>query len=395
VPSYPLPTLGVTFGVNGPTAPPIEDIINSLIATFQSIFGSDVYLEPDSQDYQLLVTFATAQNDDNNAVIDAYNSFRPSAAQGAGLSSIVLVNGIRRQAASNSTVQVTITGTAGTTITNGVVQDQNGNLWNLPNPVVIPVSGTISVTATSQLPGNVTALANTVTGRYTPTRGWDTVDNPADAVPGQAVEVDGTLRKRQIKSTALPAQTPLGAIIAAVAAVPGVGRSRVYENQYSAPDSDGIPGHSISAVVEGGDSTAVAQAIEAKKSPGTGTYGTTTVTVLDPAGVPVPINFFELTETQIYVKLTIQPLMGYVSSTGDALIKALVDFINGLDIGEDVFYSWMYGPANLYGEAVGLTYNVTLLEIGFSAGATGTADLPIAFNAAAITVTGNVALTVL
>lgn len=395
MPSYPLPTLGVTFGVNGPTAPAFEDIVNSLIATMQSIFGSDIYLEPDTQDYQLIVAFATAQNDDNNAIIDAYNSFRPSAAQGAGLSSIVLVNGLRRQASTNSTVQVTITGTVGTQIVNGVVQDTTGNLWNLPALVTIPVSGTISVTATAQQPGAISALAHTVTGRYTPTRGWDTVDNPAISTPGNAVESDATLRKRQFASTALPAQTPLGAIIAAVAAVPGVGRSKVYENQYSVPDSGGIPGHSIAAVVEGGDSTAIAQAIEAKKSPGTGTYGTTTVTVEDPAGVPIPINFFELTETQIYVKVTIQPQAGYVASTGDALIQAIVDFINALDIGEDVFYSWMFGPASLYGEAIGLTYNVTVLQIGFSFGSVGTADLAILFNAAATCTAANVQLTVL
>lgn len=395
MPTYPLPTLAVTIGPNGPTAPSFQDILASYIATFQSIYGSDVYLTPDTQDYEWLVALSTAQNDTNNAVIAAYNSLRPSGAQGAGLSSIVLINGLRRIMATNSTAVVRLTGTAGTVILNGVVQDQNGNLWNLPSSVTIPNTGAIDVTATAQQAGNIAADPNTITTRYTAVRGWSAVTNPAAAIPGIAVESDGTLRQRQAKSTALPAQTPLGSIGAAIANLAGVGRSKVYENQGATTDGNGIPSHSIAAVVEGGDVTQIAQAIETKKSPGTGTYGTTTVTVEDPVGVPILISFFELTEVQIFVKVTIQPLDGYVDSIGDALVAAIVDFINNQGIGTDVYWTKIFGPANLYGSPNGLTYDITSLEIGLSFGSTGTANLPIVFNAAAACQTSQVALTVL
>lgn len=395
MPSFPLPTVAVTISSAGPSAPPFEDILNSYIATFQSIYGSDVYLTTDTQDYQWLVALATAQNDTNNAVIAAYNSMRPSAAQGAGLSSIVLINGLRRIIPTNSTVVVTIVGTAGVTILNGVVQDQNGNLWNLPASVTIPTSGTINETATAQQPGNIAAIAGSVNTRYTGVRGWASVTNAAPAIPGIPVEIDGTLRKRQTSSTSLSAQTPLSAIAAAIANLPGMGRSKVYENQFGTPDANGIPGHSIAAVVEGGDVVQVAQAIESKKSPGTGTYGTITEIVLDPAGVPIPISFFELTEVQVYVSLTIQSLDGYTSAIGNELIAAVVAWINNLGIGTDVFYTKMFGPANLYGSPDGLTYNITALTIGFAPAPVGTVDLEIAFNAAAVSSTPNIVLTVL
>lgn len=391
----PLATLAITYGPSGPISPgDFEAILNSLIESFTTIYGSDVVLTPDSQDYEWLVVLATAYNDENNANIAAYNSMRPLGAQGAGLSAIVLINGLRRIQATNSTVVVSVFGTAGTPLNNCVVQDQNGNLWNLPVLVTIPPAGVIAVTATAQQPGNIAAAINTVTIRYTPTRGWASVTNSAAATPGIPVEQDGILRQRQAKSTALPAQTPLSSIAAVIANLAGVGRSTVYENQGATTDGNGIPSHSIAAVVEGGDITEIAQAIESKKSPGTGTYGTTMVEVEDPSGVPINIAFFELAEVQIYVSLTIHPLTGYTSSIGDELIAAIVAFINSLGIGTDVYYTKMFGPANLYGSPDGLTYNITALTIGIAPAPVGTVDLPIDFNAAAITSTPNIVLTV-
>lgn len=48
---------------------------------------------------------------------DVYNAFSPSTAQGAGLSSVVKINGIRRKTASYSTVDLRIVGQVGTIVT--------------------------------------------------------------------------------------------------------------------------------------------------------------------------------------------------------------------------------------------------------------------------------------
>jgi hypothetical protein len=64
-------------------------------------------------------------------------TFSPSTAIGAGLSSNVKINGITRRAATNSTVDLLLTGTVGTAITNGSVRDANRVVWNLPATVVI------------------------------------------------------------------------------------------------------------------------------------------------------------------------------------------------------------------------------------------------------------------
>jgi uncharacterized phage protein gp47/JayE len=349
--TFPLTTLAATISSTGISAPSFNDILSSLTASFQSIYGSDIYVQPDSQDGQLLALIAQIINDGNQADITTYNGYSPTFAQGAALSSQVKINGLRRDASSNSTAVASLVGQVGTPINNGVVQDTNKNLWNLPASVVIPVSGTIDVTATAQQPGAITAIAGAINGINTPTRGWQSVTNAAPATPGDPVETDSALRQRQATSTSLAALTPLQAIKAAVGNVPGVGRFEVYENQTGTTDANGVPGHSIAVVAEGGDITTIAQTIEAKKSPGTGTFGTTSVTVTDPAGVPITINFFEMTEEAVLVQVKIVPMTGFVSTTFTLITNALVTYLTSFAIGQDSLLGKLFGAANLYGDA--------------------------------------------
>jgi uncharacterized phage protein gp47/JayE len=394
-PTYPLASLAAQVTSAGISSPALQDLLNSLKASLQGIYGLDIVLDSDSQDGQFVGVEAAAINDLNNLGIICYYAFSPTFAQGALLSAMVKINGLRRQASTNSTAVLTLVGVAGTTITAGIAQDNNNFLWDLPVSVTIPNTGTIDVTATCETAGAIAAAPGSIVTRFTNLRGWQTVNNAAAASPGVAAETDAALRRRQAISTALPALTPLAAIQAAVSNVPGVDRALVYENPTNATDINGIPPHSISAVVDGGDVTAIAQSIESKKSPGTGTYGTENITVTDPKGVPITINFFVLDQVAIFVAVTIQALPGYSDADGTELINNIVAFINGLAIGQDLFFLWMYGPASNYPSQDEFTYKLVSLQIGLAADALGTADIPIAFNAAAATVTANVVLTVL
>src|SRR5215472_11417634 len=385
MPTYPLPTLAPTIDSSGITAPPYSDIFASLQASMRAIFGQDLYLEPDSQDGQALAIIATAINDTNNAIIAVYNGFSPTYAQGVALSSLVKINGITRNVATNSTATVRCVGQVGTVITNGQAYDVNLQLWNLPPTVTIPLSGQIDVTATAVNAGAIQAPAGTINTIATPTRGWQTVTSTTDATPGAPVEGDAALRRRQADSVALPALGNLEGIMAAVASVPGIQRYKGYENQYSAPDANGIPGHSIAIIVQGGDDVAIANAIALKKSPGTGTYGTISEVITDAYGIPVTINFFPLTVVTITVQVTIKALTNYASTTGTLISQSVASFISGLDIGIDVYQPWLYVPAGGCGnQALGETYKVTNIQISRT-GTPGlsTADVVIAFNEAA------------
>lgn len=341
-----------------------------------------MYLGNDSADYQFLSAgIATPINDLNAAIIAAYNAYSPATGQGANLSSTVKINGLTRNVPTNSTVDQIIVGVVGTTITNGVTQDANGNKWNLPATVTIPPSGTITVTATCQTAGAVQAGIGTVNQIATPTLGWQTVTNASAANAGAPVETDSQLKARQAVSTALPSRTVLEGTVGAVWAVTGVTRVTPYENDTSTADANGIPGNKIYLVVEGGDSTAIANAIAAKKTPGTGTYGTTTVTVTDAYGIAHPISFYRPTYDAITCAITLKALTGYTSSIGAAIQAAVAAYINSVAIGgaPGGTVEWDSALSAAKSVAGSNTFRITSFTLSGPGGA-GTPDVPLAFN---------------
>ena len=394
-----LDTLGLsaTVTASGISAPDYQTILSTITEYFQQIYGTDAYLEPDSKDGQMVALVALAVHDANNTAIQVYNSFSPSSGMTDALTRNVKINGIARKAATNSTVDVTLTGTAGTTITNGSVKDANGIIWNLPASVTIDVSGSVTVTATCATSGAVAAVAGSITKINTPTRGWTAVSNASAATVGSAAETDAQLRVRQAQSVAIPALTPFDAVGGAIANVTGVTRHKLYENDTGVVNSDGIPAHSLAAIVDGGDVTEIAQTIRGKKGQGVSTFGSTTVTVPDKYDNPHAISFSRSTNVPIYVAITLKVFTGYTTQVGEQIKQAIADYINSLTIGDDVLLSRLYSPANLGVVSGGDSkyYDINALAIGKSAGTVAASNVVIAFNESASCSKANIALTVM
>nr|WP_249192049.1 baseplate J/gp47 family protein [Burkholderia ambifaria] len=352
-------------------------------------------MEPDSQDGQMLGVFAKAISDVNSVAIAIYRSFSPGTAQGDALSSNVKINGIERKVASYSSADLVLVGQAGKTISNGAAKDANGVQWMLPATVTIPPSGTITVTAKCASIGDISARAGTINQIATPARGWQSVTNPADAAEGAPVEKDPVLRQRQTVSTALPSLTVLDGIIGAVANVPDVTRYVAYENDTDATDANGLPRHSISLVVEGGDATAIANAIARKKTPGSPTYGTTAVVVSDIYGRPITIKFFRPAAAPTAATVTIKALAGYTSQTGQQIQQAVSDYINGVQIGGGLSGSVEWGDALTAANGVGggVTFKLSGLTLIGPRGA-GAPDVALLFNEAASCTPASVTLVV-
>lgn len=360
--------------------PDYPTVLAQLQADYRTIYGADVYLASDSQDGQWLAIQAQSLYDTFALASAIAAGFSPSYATGALLSMMVKINGIRRKTSSFSTVDLRVVGQVGTTITNGLAEDVNGNRWALPATVVIPSAGEITVTASAVATGATPAQANTITKIATPTLGWQTVNNAAAATAGAPVERDAELRARQRVSTALPSLTVFEGTIGAVANLAGVTRYRGYENDTKVTDANGLPANSISIVVEGGDATEIATAIGRRKTPGTYTNGTTAVTVLDKFGQPNTIRFFRPTTAQIKVEISVTAGTGYTSAYTTQIRNAVLAYINGLGIGQPVQLSKVYLPANLFGTAAYGTFNITQIRLAKNAGSLAAADVAIAFN---------------
>jgi len=372
-----------TIDENGIHAPTYQACLDYFKAEYRGIYGQDVYLENDSQDGQLLALFALALHDANSMSVSVYNAFSPSSAQGVGLSRVVKINGLRRNVATSSTVDLRIVGVAGTTISNGAAADDAGNRWLLPVNVTIPPAGEITVTAIAAQPGDMKAAPDTITTIATPTRGWQSVTNPSDAVPGAPVERDAALRRRQAVSTALPSRTVLEGIVGAVASISGVNRYRVYENDTDITDVNGIPSHSIAFVVEGGDAQTIAETIARKKTPGAGTFGSTTVTVIDAYGVAHDVRFSRPVQVDISVAIVLKPLAGYTTGVEESIKQAAADYINAVEIGggEARVVEWGEVIEAVKSIAGKDAFRLVSLELS-SPGGAGTPDIALAFDEA-------------
>jgi len=209
------------------------------------------------------------------------------------------------------------------------------------------------------------------------------------------VETDSQLKARQSTSTALPSRTVLEGTVGAVWAVPGVTRVTPYENDTSVADANGIPGNKIYLVVEGGDATAIAQAIAAKKGPGCGTYGTTTVPVTDAYGIAHPISFYRPTYDAITCAIALKALTGYTSTIGAAIQAAVAAYINSVVIGgaPSGYVEWDSALAAAKSVAGSNTFRITSLALSGPGGA-GSPDVPLAFNHAGQATPATVAITV-
>lgn len=393
-----LDTLGLSATVTsqGISAPDYQTILSTITDYFRQIYGTDAYLEPDSKDGQMVALVALAIHDANTSAIAVYNSFSPTTALSDALTRNVKINGISRHAAVNSTVDVTLSGVQGTTITNGSVKDSNGVIWNLPASVSIGISGTVIVTATCATAGAVAAVANAVNQINTPTRGWLSATNSSAADVGTPAETDAALRVRQARSVAIASLTPFEAIDGAIAGIDGVTRHKLYENDTGSVDVNGLPAHSISAIIEGGNVTQIAQTIRGKKGQGVATFGSTVVTVPDTYGNNHVIRFSRPIDVPIFVSISMRVFTGYTTAVDEQMKRSIADYINSLDIGDDVLLSRVYSPANLGVVSGGDAryYDIIELKLGRTSGSVAPANVVTAYDESPICSADNISITV-
>lgn len=329
-----------------------QDILDYFVEGAKSIFGQDIYLGNDSQDYQMLSILSRAIYDEEQCAQVNYQSRSPLTTTNAdALDGLVTLNGLARKGASYSTVSLVLTGTPYTQITNGVVQSDGGNRFDLPANVTLGASGTITVVATAEEIGAIEALANTITTIITPTYGWLTVNNPSPANVGQPVETTQELIQRQQASVALPSQTPKGGIEAGIYAVEGVTDFVVYENDTSSAESynterhTGGPANSITCVVEGGDDTKIAEQIDLRKTPGCYTEGDVEISIYDVFGSANRIRFYRPSYVDVYCELQLTALSGYSSVVADEIKQAIVNYLDKLTIGTNLYISQIWEAA--------------------------------------------------
>lgn len=166
--------------------------------------------------------------------------------------------------------------------------------------------------------------------------------------------------------------------------IDGVTRVSGIKNDTGTATAEGVPGHSIALVVEGGDAQTIGQTIFLKKGEGVGTFGSTSTTYCDSYGFTNTINFSRPTVVDTFVTLTITPGVGYFSTVDDEIRQRIASYISSLAIGDDVNIARVLASA-VKDCSVGIDtrFEVDAITMGISADSQSAANIQIAWNEAA------------
>ena len=251
----------------------------------------------------------------------------------------------------------------------------------MPKNLTFPESGEIDTIVTCKEPGPIVADIGDICGIYTPTYGWNGITNTEVAELGTNTEDDIKLRKRQSQSTAQPSNTMLEGTSGAIAELKGVTRSKVYENDTNQTDERGLPPHSITAVVEGGNNEEIAKAIWSHKGIGCYTNGDIETNVIDSKKQVTPIRYFKPIYIDTYVVINIKALDGYTTAVTENIKKNIEIYLNSLDIGGKLTVSALWGIALQAMESLtNPTFSITSITAGTTLEDQSTNDIQLQFN---------------
>jgi uncharacterized phage protein gp47/JayE len=257
-----------------------------------------------------------------------------------------------------------------------------------PNIVAREVSKIGNVSASNK--GVIEQPAGTIDTIAAPISGWVSVINPTDASVGRNRETDIELRFRFSNAKETRASNTLEAIYSDILGLQDIDKVVVYENDTGEVDSRGFPEHSITTVVEGGNSLDVANIIWQNKPAGIRTFGNTTITINDSQGFNQDINLVRPVEVPVYVNLNITALSGFAADGTNQIKEAIIDYINKqYTISDDVVYSRLYTPINSVPN-----HQIESLTIGTSSTTTAMANIPVAFDEIARSSTSYITITV-
>lgn len=372
----------------------LDQLLAELNTETKAVFGENFNVSPESPDGQINGVISESNANLWEIANEAYDAYNPSASTGVSLSNLVQLNGITRNPATNSRVQLTITGTAFTVIPLGslISTSDIGDQFATEIELTLDVAGDGTVFASALVTGVIPALAATLTVIDTPITGWLTVNNVLDATIGQNEETDPELRSRRSQSVARDATAIIDAIFAEVAAVEGVTQVTVLENDTDSTDGNGLPPHSVHVIVVGGDDLDIATAIFLKKTLGAKAFGSTSEQVLDLQGIPHTVSFSRPTEIDIFVIVNLTTFAGYPVTGDDDIKQAIVDYANGdlivgreFSLGDNVIHSELYTPINTIPG-----HTVDSLFIDTSASPSATADIVIAIDEISNFTTANI-----
>lgn len=367
---------------NGILVADTSDIKSEIQAEMQTALGDDISLEEGTPQGRLIdmETEARSQVAINNAYIANMWNFNQSS--GLALDAWGSNFGLERNAAASSRVTATVTGIAGTVISQGSkASTEDGYLFYAENNITIGLGGSSTGTFLSVEKGAIPCAANTLTKIIDGTLGWESITNAAPATLGNTRQSDASFKQDFYNSGLFLGFSLWQDYENALNSVENVISSYIYDNGESTSVTIDtgltVDAHSLYACVDGGNNTDVAMALLKRKSVGCDWTGSTSVTVQEPVyGNSVTVKFDRPTPIEIYSAITIDTSNSSITDPASVVKQAVADFINKLRVGGDVYPFQIAQAINSAASGV----MITSLTINKSGGTPATSAITIHLN---------------
>ncbi len=326
----------------GVIVPDTAIILTDVQNEYREAFGNDLVLSPETPQGVLITTETLARDGvvRNNA--NLANQINPNLATGTFLDAICALTGLSRVQGTYSVVNnVILTGVPSTIIPAGVIAETIlGDRFESLNTIVLDSNGAGTVDFRSVELGSIGALPHTLTQIVTNILGWETVDNPVEAVLGTDEQSDQFLRIQRRRTLALQGVGLPEAIVSSLYATEGV-RSLVFRENVTnitrLIDGISLLPHSMYVCVRGGTDEAVAASILANKSLGCDMNGNTTVNIIEPSsGQSYSIKFSRPVEIPILIRATVRADQS-LQDPQTTVREAILAYVNGEIEGEEGF----------------------------------------------------------
>lgn len=321
-----------------------NDLVESMENKTKELFGENARTTSNSVLGVLIRVFAWPLSLMYELLERVYLSSFINSSTGVSLDRLASNYSITRGPASAAIVTLEFTGQADYIIEEGVqFATDNMIIFEMIDVVTIDQYGQGSGQAVSvDYSDRANVAAGTITVALEPVEELYSVNNPSAASGGSKAEDDKSLRDRIKASNTSNPGPPVNGIISAVLSVPGVRMARLVENNKMEVDEYGNPPKTIHIFSMGGDRQLIGQAIFDSIASGIQTTGNESVIVSDIGGFLHTVYFDYATPVRIYAKIVLTINDSFVQESVDEIKKLVENYVNTLEMGGVVRYSYFY-----------------------------------------------------
>lgn len=341
----------------------LTEILDERESALQEIMGDDFFIDKTSPIGNM--ELADANNELSIQELIAWlipNMIDANTATGYFLDCICEKNRIYRKQPEYTTCKLILNGLAKSEFLTGditILDSISGVYYDLNEDCVIGDDGTVTAQFKCESFGDYRPVQSSTFSIETPVYGLDSVTmdySNLDLHIGRFTESDEELRQRRKESVGQTSTNTLDSIKGSLYSLDNVQKVVYFENDTESTDANGLPMKSFEFVLDGGDSTQIAQTIFNNKPAGTRAYGTTIIPIQDSEEVAHQIGFTRVTEVELIMNVNISSPTTQSETFKNTLknaIKEKFDEIQG--IGNNVRDYSYYAVLTQYSEISDIT----------------------------------------